>query len=518
MQPSSSTPLYTESESLRVEVESLKAKLEKEQRRLALYEDELSRLHGILRKLKVAVFGPRSEKWVSQEQILLFNEPEEEAAKREEKRSDEDDSEIKVGAHTKRRGKRRPLPQNLPREVVVIDLKDEEKFAADGSALRVIGKEVSEKLEYQPAVMKVVETHRLKYGGAEGTDTVKVAENPPSIVPKGIATSSLLAHIVTSKFCDGLPLYRQEEQFGRLGVELSRSSMGRWIIAASELCQGIWNALEERLLKEPYVCCDETPVQVLKEKGRTAESKSWMWVRCTPSAEKPIALFDYDPSRSGQVAKRLFAGYEGFFQVDGYSAYNALELNPKLIRIGCNMHGRRKFFDAFDASSKGKSLAEQGLKFYGKLYKIEERASPLTYDERHRLRQKEAVPIWDEMKAWAHQHHEAVPPKSKIGDAFRYFLSEYEYLTGYLKDGRIEMDNGYAERAVKYFAIGRKNWLFSDSVDGAQASSLFYSFLVTARLNDVDPYQALKKIFDHVPLAQTADDYERLADVLLGLA
>ena len=506
--------LFTEDESLRIEVQSLKAKREEDERRIALYEEENARLHEIIRKMKRATFGPRTERWETKEQILLFNEAEANAS---HKNSAPADGETQVSAHTRKRGKRKPLPENLPREVVVVDLPESEKIASDGSPLRLMGREVSEKLVYEPAVMKVIEYHRLKYAGPEGTDTVKIAPVVPSIVPKGIASSSLLSHIVTSKYADGLPLYRQEEQFERIGVDIPRSTMGRWIIAASERCQGIWNALEERLMAASYVSCDETPVQVLKEDGRAAESKSWMWVRCTPGAEKRIVLFDYDPSRSGEVAKKLFAGYRGYFQVDGYAAYNALEENPELVRIGCNMHARRKFFDAAEGSTKGQSLASEGLAYFRKLYEIEKRAKEISKTSRHALREKEAAPIWDEMKVWAEKHRDSVPPKSKIGGAFRYFLSEYEYLKGYLRDGRIEMDNGYAERAVKYFAIGRKNWLFSDSVDGAKASSLFYSFLVTAKINGVDPYQALKRIFDEVPYAETADDYERLADILLGI-
>jgi len=312
-------------------------------------------------------------------------------------------------------------------------------------------------------------------------------------------------------------LYRQEEQFERLGVDIHRSTMGRWIIQASQTCQGIWNALEERLFKERYVTCDETPVQVLKEKDRKAESKSWMWVRATPAAEKKIVLFDYDTSRSGEVAKRLFAEYSGFFQVDGYSAYNVLEQNAELVRVGCNMHGRRGFFDAAEGSAKGQCLAKEGLDYYQKLYEIEKRAKELSHADRHALRQKEAAPLWDVMHEWALKNNASVPPKSKIGKAFHYFLGEYEYLQAYLKDGCLEMDNGFTERAIKYFAIGRKNWMFSDTVAGAQSSSVFYSFVVTAKLNGVDPYQAMKKIFDEVPLATTADDYDRLADILLGI-
>lgn len=507
--------IFSDYQSLEIENQSLKALLEKEQERVKLYDDEISHLHDIIRKLKREAFGPKKERWLDKEQPALFNEAEVEASQEEPPVAEEN---IEVPAHTRARGKRKPLPENLPREVVVIDLPDSEKVASDGSPLRVIGKEVSEKLVFEPATAKVIEYHRLKYGGVEGADTVKVAPALPSIVPKGIATSSLLAHIVTAKFADGLPLYRQEEQFERIGVSIPRSTMGRWIVTAAATCQGIWNALEERLLASFYTSCDETTLQVLKEKNRAAETKSWMWVRATPADEKKVVLFDYNPSRGGDVVKTLFAEYQGYLQVDGYCAYNSFfEKNAWVTRLGCNMHGRRKFFDAAEAgANKGLSLAEEGLRFYKQLYAIEEKAKQLSPHERFWLRKAEALPIWDAMKTWAEKHQPTVPPKSKIGLAFHYFIAEYEYLKSYLYDGRLEMDNGFAERAISKFAIGRKNWLFSDTVQGAQASALFYSFIVTAKVNGVDPYKALCKIFDQVPTASTADDFERLARILLG--
>lgn len=271
-------------------------------------------------------------------------------------------------------------------------------------------------------------------------------------------------------------------------------------------------------MASPYVGCDETRVQVLKEDGRPAESQSWMWIRTTPSDSTKIALFDYDPSRSGNVAKRLFAGYKGYLQVDGYGGYNALEKKEGIIRLGCNMHGRRKFHDASLGSEKGQPLAKVGLDYYHKLNEIEERAKELSWQERFLLREKEATSIWSEMKTWAEKNYAVVPPKSKIGTAFHYFIGEYEYLTAYLKDGMLLFDNGFTERTVKYFAIGRKNWLFSDTVGGAKASSLFYSFVVTAKLNGLNPYDALDRIFTEVPLAKTIDDYERIATYLLSPA
>jgi transposase len=423
--------------------------------------------------------------------------------------------ETVVQSHTRNRGKRKPLPQDLPREIIAVELKPEERFADDGTPLKVIGKEVSEKLVYTPASMKIQEIHRLIYG-LIGGDAAKTAPPIPSVIPKGIATPSLLAGIIVNKYADGLPLYRQEEIFERHGVTLSRASMARWVVQAAEACMPLLNVLQDRLMESPYVACDETHVQVLKESGRKAESKSWMWVRTNPSDEHTIVLFEYDPSRSGDVAKKLLNDYKGYLQVDGYGGYNVLESAEELVRIGCNMHGRRKFHDAFKNGAKnGSTLAEQGLEYYHQIYKLEEELRPLLFDERHQKRQELAIPIWNDFEKWALENERKVPPKSKIGGAFHYFINELPYLKGYLKDGRLEADNGFVERAIKYFAIGRNNWLFSDSEAGANASSLFYSFIVTAKLNEANPCQVLERILTEMPKAKTLEDVERLADLLL---
>lgn len=504
----------SEIQKLQGEVTDLNTLLVKKDERLALFESETSWLYEVIKKLKREAFGPRKERWESEEQ-MIFNEVEVEAKNPKPEDLADDESDVEVGPFKRARGKRKPLPEHLPRAIVPVELPPEEQFAEDGTPLKPIGKVVSEKLVYEPAKMSVIEYHRIRYGVDSG-DPVKTAPPVPSIIPKGIATPSLLAGITTNKYGYGLPLYRQEEMFKHQGIVLPRCTQARWVIKCAEASMPILNCLEEKLLAEPYTSCDETRVQVLKEEGRAAESQSWMWVRCTPAAKGKIVLFDYDPHRSGEVAKRLFADYKGILQVDGYSAYNILEKQEGITRIGCNMHGRRYFFDASDGASKGKPLANAALKFYQKIYKIEELAKGLSWDERHDLRHKEAKPIWEEFKHWADENQRKVPPKSKIGQAFHYFQGEYSYLIGYLQNGMLEADNGFAERGVKNFAIGRKAWLFSDSVDGAQASSLFYSFYVTAKLNGVNPYFAHTKIFELLPYAKTIDDFDRLADILLA--
>jgi len=511
-----SATLFTEVESLRLEKAGLEVALKTRDEKIALVEEENGRLRDMLIKMSKQAFGPKSERWETEEQgKLILNEAEVEANKPV---ADEDESEnpgIKVAAHTKKRGHRKPLPENLEREIVVVELPEAERVDAAGNALKVVGKEISEKLMYEPAKIKVLEYHRLRYGLDAG-EPVKTAPPVPSIIPKGIATPSLLAAIVTAKYADGLPLYRQEEIFKRQEIELSRSSMARWVVQAALAARPIWNLLEERLMASHYVACDETHVQVLKEEGRKPTSKSWMWLRTNPSDTEKIILFDYDPRRSGEVAKRLFLNYEGILQCDGYASYNAVEKQPGLTRIGCNMHGRRKFREAADGKAKSKKLAAVALKFYRALYAIEEEAKDFRWEKRYFYRLEKAAPIWEDFKVWAKETEKKVPRRSSIGDALHYFIGEYDYLVGYLLNGELEMDNGHAERMIKNFAIGRKNWLFSDTPEGADASALFYSFVVTAKVNGVNPYEALKTIFTELPLATTADDFDRLAQILLG--
>jgi transposase len=510
-----SESIFSEIENLKVEVSGLRLQVEKEREEKRIYADENNRLHEMLLEMKRFRFGKSSERWESDEQ-LVFNEAEVES--RKPGTDDESQGSITVSAHIKKvRGHRRALPAELEREEIVVELPESERFAEDGTPLKVIGYETSEKLSYEPSKTKVIVYRRAKYGVDSG-DYEKTAPPVPSIIPKGIATPELLASVVVEKYGYGMPLYRQEYKFDQMGVDLTRQTMARWVVKASEACMPVWNTLCDRLLSSFYVSCDETPTQVLKEKGRTPESPSWMWVRCVPTGKNKIVIFDYDPHRSGEVAKKLLSEFKGFLQVDGYASYNTLENDIELIRIGCNMHGRRYFEKAKTIGAKnGQTLAEMGLAFYKRLYNHEDEIRTLAPDERHHLRQGIQAPIWAEFKAWADANYSKVPPKSKIGQAFKYFLSEYQYLIGYLQDGRLEMDNGFAERAIRKFAIGRNNWLFADTEAGAHASAMFYSLLCTAKVNNVNIYESMRYLFTEIPKAQNIEDYERLADVIMGI-
>jgi transposase len=508
--------LFSSEDALAEKLQGALLQIEHDQEKLKIYESEISYLHERIADLQRSNFGKKSERWESSEQ-LVFNEAEIQSKKPDP--FGEDETEITVSKHTKKiRGHRRALPDNVEREEIVVELPESERFAEDGTPLKVIGYETSEKLSYEPSKTKVIVYRRAKYGVDSG-DYVKTAPPVPMIIPKGIATAELLASVVVEKYGYGMPLYRQEYKFDQMGVDITRQTMARWVVKSAEACMPVWNILCDRLLASFYVSCDETHTQVLKEKGRNPESKSWMWVRCTPMGKNKIILFDYDPHRSADVAKKLLEEFKGYLQVDGYASYNILEKNIELIRIGCNMHGRRYFEKAFKTGAKnGTSLAEIALKFYKRLYDHEEVIRELPPAERHRLREEIQVPIWNEFKDWADVNHSKVPPKSKIGEAFKYFRSEYDYLIGYLKDGHLEMDNGFAERAIRKFAIGRNNWMFADTEAGAHASAMFYSLLCTAKVNDVNIYDAMKYLFTEIPKATSIEDFEHLADVIMGIS
>lgn len=498
---------------LMITVESLRADLALKDEKLKHYEQQISWLTEQLATLKRAQFGRKSEKWETPEQMVL-NEAELESQKPDSDQDEGPQKEITVQGHTKKRGHRRPLPAHLPREVIKIELPLEAQRAEDGTQLQVIGWEVSEKLKFEPSKTVVVEIHRAKYGVDSG-DYEKTAPPLPSIIPKGIATPELLAAIAVSKYGDGLPLYRLEEVFCRHDIDLKRSTMGRWMVKLAEALRPVLNVLSDRLLASFYVACDETSVQVLKEQGRKPEDKSWMWVRSTPYGDKKIVLFDYSPNRSGKVAQELFADYKGILQSDGLNVYDGLE-SKEIVLIGCGMHARRKFESAaVDGAKAGKSLGEESLQFFRRLYELEEDVKDKPPDERYRIRLEMALPIWIEMEQWKDRYKSKVPKQSKIGQALQYLDNQFEYLKGYLKDGRLNIDNGFTERSIRKFAIGRNNWLFSDTVAGAEASSLLYSLVVTAKVNGVNPYRALVKICTDIPNAKSYEDYERLADLIL---
>lgn len=338
-------------------------------------------------------------------------------------------------------------------------------------------------------------------------------------MPKSNAAPGLLAHIAVAKYVDALPLYRLEHIFKRSHIDIPRNTMAGWMIAVSEKLQPIYNLMEEELLSSDYVCCDETVVQVLKEPGKKAQSKSYMWVRSRHGPQEgpiagvkinPIVLFDYDPTRSGTVPNKLLTDFKGYLQVDGYAGYDEVCNRADVTRVGCMAHVRRKFYDVRKASPKQSSAANEVLLLIQKLYKIEEIISEEIIENRFKTRQEQSEPILKEIKTWLTENEKKYPPQGLMGKAITYAQNQWPYVMNYLKYGKLSIDNNFTENRIRPFAIGRKNWLFSDTQAGANASGMIYSILQTARGNGLDPYAYMRHLLTELPLCQTTDQIENL--------
>ena len=512
--PTAPVELPDDPEALREMALRQQAQLEEKSSLIDAQADELRILREHIRLLKHHRFGRTSEK-SSEAQIRLFNEAElgEDGPAEDEVPAEE----TEVAAHTRRKRGRKPLPAWIPRVDILHDLPDAEKCCAeDGTPLERIGEEVSEQLEFVPAKLRVLRHVRPKYACPTCRTGVRTAPMPPQPIPKSLASPTLLAHVAVSKYADGLPLYRQEAMFRRLGIDLPRASLANWMVKTGELVQPLVNLLRDELLASGFVQCDESRYQVLKEPGKAATSQSYLWVQNAPEAH--IVLYDYDASRSAEVPKRLFAGFEGIVQTDGYEGYGALGQEPSIVHAGCWAHARRRFDEALKAqrsSTKKKrstkeSKALQGLAFIQKLYKIERQTKEKPPDERWRVRQERSRPVIEKLRSWLDAAMPRVPPQSLTGKALAYLDSQWPKLVRVLEDGRIPLDTNAVENAIRPFVVGRKNWLFADTVRGAEASANLYSVIETAKRSGLEPFAYLRHVLAELPQASTVEELEAL--------
>jgi transposase len=409
---------------------------------------------------------------------------------------------------------RKALPPGLPRLDIIHDLPEEQRHCCEGHALVVIGEEVSEQLDIIPAKIQVLRHIRKKYACPCCSAGVKTAPMPPQPIPKSNASAGLLAYIVTAKFLDALPLYRQRKQFQRIGVDLPRATLANWMIRCGGLVQALHNLMQEQLNRYPIQQMDETTVQVLKEDGKTASSLSYMWVQRGGPPEQPVILFNYSPSRSQTIANQLLHGFQGILQTDGYAGYGAPCAKNGLRHAGCWAHVRRKFDEALKAQDPKAPVkdgkASEALNLIRELYRIEKQAKDKSVAEKAKIRQQQAIPILNNLKDWLDASLTQVLPSSLTGKALTYLSNQWPTLTVYCEDGRLDIDNNAIERAIRPFVIGRNNWIFSDTVKGVNASANLYSLVETAKLNGLEPYRYLHHVFNELPKAQTLADIEQL--------
>lgn len=345
---------------------------------------------------------------------------------------------------------------------------------------------------------------------------MKTASAPPNYprkpLPKSNASAGLLAHIVVAKYLDALPLHRQESIFNRIGVDLPRNTLAGWMIKSGQLVQPLLERFDEQLLSGPLIQCDETPVQVLKEPGKTPQSKSFMWVQRGGPPGRRILRFHYHASRKGDVAQSLMSDFQGYLQTDDYAGYHAVGAKTGVTHLGCWAHARRKFIEVQKAARKKRQAAKanEALQFIGQLYGIEHEAKAMTVEQRYQHRQQKSLPVLQQLRDWLNTNRNQVLPKGLTGKAIAYLERNWDKLTVYTEDGCLPIDNNACENAIRPFVIGRKNWLFSATPKGADASAALYSLIETAKANGLEPWAYLQQVFSRLPAAETAADVDAL--------
>lgn len=495
-----SKSLLTGPQTLQNTVLDLQLNLSEKDTEISILKQQYQNLLEQFRLAQHKQFGKSSE--VSIDQLGLFNETEliaEEPVQEQENIS-----------YTRKKPKRQPLPKDLPRETIIHDIAEADKICDDcGHELHKMGEEKSEQLGFIPAQVKVIERIRPKYScrccEQKGIKShIKIAAVPVSPIPKSIATPSLLSQIITSKYQYALPLYRQQSMFKQYGIELSRKTLSSWMLQITPLLIVIYKQLRTIQLQQGVIHADETPLKVINED----KNKCYMWVYCTGADSPPdnnpldknkppnIVLYDYQNSRAGQCAEHYLQDFEGYLQVDGYAGYE----NTGTTLVGCWAHARRKCIEVQKAQVKGKTgKSDWAINHIQKLYRIEKEIKEKTVEEKQTIRQAQNKPLLEEFKTWLDKSALYVPPKSAIGKAVGYSLRQWPKLNQYIENGQLSIDNNRAERAIKPFVIGRKNWMFSNTAKGAQASAVLYSLVETAKVNGLVPYDYLKHLLEELP-------------------
>lgn len=447
-------------------------------------------------------YGASSEK-INPDQLCLFDEVEQEA----DAKAIEPTVEEITYKRRKTKGKNDKMFEDLPVEIVEYRLTEEEQACpACSEHLHEMSKEVRKELKIIPAQVKVVEHVRYVYTcrSCEKNNTstpVITAPMPAPVLRGSFVSPSLMAFIMDRKYALALPLYRQEQQFKHYGIDLSRQTLANWMIrGANDWLSSLYDRMHAKLIQHNILHSDETTLQVLREEGRTAANKSYMWLYATGHTDVPIYLYDYKTTRASKNPRKMLSGFKGFLHTDGYAGYNDI---PGVTMVGCLAHVRRKFTDSLkavsDKTSIISSVAQEGLDYCNQLFYIEKQLKTFEAEERYALRLEQSKPVLDAFQAWLKVKKRQTLPKSALGLAISYSLNQFDKVSNFLLDGRLELSNNRAERAIKPFIIGRKNFLFSNTPKGATASAIIYSIVETAKANHLSPFHYLTYLFEKLP-------------------
>ena len=481
--------------------------------------------HWLMEQLKLTKekqFGSASEKAsaeVMEQMNFLFDEAEVHTYLDQK-------AETAVKAHTRKQHSgsvKDIIPEDIRVEEIVHELPADERVCPQcGDEMVVIGKEVRDTLKFKPAEAFLQRDIYYTYAckSCEKNDIcTPVVKTPkePAMIPGSFASPEAVAYLATQKFVMGSPLYRQEAEWNRKGLKLSRQTMSNWLLRCSkDWLEPVYDVLHRELVRHDLIHADETELRVLHEPGKKAQSNSYMWLyRTGGDAEQPIVLYEYQANRGGGNPREFLQGFHGYLQTDGYSGYHAVE---NAIPVGCFAHARRKFDETIKAQPKGKRspTAEQGVAYCTKLFELEKEYTEqqLSYEDRKQQRLERSKPVLDAMLAWSNTRSAA--PKSKLGIALNYLKNQWVPLNNFLLDGRLEISNNRAERSIKPFVMSRKNFLFSNTPLGAQGSAVIFSLIETAKENGLDPYRYLVWVLDMAPKLSRTDSLwaEKLLPVL----
>ena len=485
-------------------------KAQSEIKNLTLQVKELNANYNwILEQLKLSkkkIYGSSAEKIAEDYgQLNLFNEAE------LERQPLAVEPKLEEITYRRRKSKKRNQEEiygDLPVEEIVYDIPEEEKICEKcGSEMCFMRYEIRKELKIVPAKVSVVEHKKAVYvckncdkNGIEAN--FKTAKGVPALIEKSLASPSMLAYIMNQKFTNAMPLYRQEQEFKRMGVNLTRQTMANWMIKGANLLKPMYEEMRKELVSRSFIHADETPLEVLNEPGKEPGAKSYMWVYKTGQFEgNPIVLYDYEVGRSGDFAKKFLSGFSGYLHCDGWTGYDKVE-NAK--RCGCWAHLRRYFLNALDVQEDKtdySTIAGQGFLMIEKIFSLEKppKGNPeYTLEEIERIRKDKSADKVKEFFEFCEENQGKTLPKSMTGRAIGYALNQSVTLETFLENPKIELTNNSAERAIKPFVIGRKNWLFCNSEAGAQASSIIYSIIETAKADNINPYDRLEQIFINI--------------------